>query len=209
MKKTDTTKRITSSLSIDPTLLAKAKERAGVQPFSDYIRQLIENDLSGNKEIPSPLSPTVLVDLMRVLSGEIDARRYAAALANSDVPDQAAHLRELLLRDLKEAAALAAGAEVTVSTKITDNTQSMFARFRAFAEATGRKEFTLDEIFGYPVGEPEPHALIDSPGSQANRIEVPLTVKDGGPMHAQPGEVPEPQVAPRPQQTKRKSKGGA
>lgn len=76
----------TIGVYFDDALLEKGQAKAAAQggKFSTYIQRLIESDLAN--EAPKPLSPTVIVDLTKTLSGELDAKAIAQKLGNADQP---------------------------------------------------------------------------------------------------------------------------
>jgi len=76
-------KYIKAGFSAPESLILRAKEKAGAN-FSAYVTRLIERDLDN---LPlAPLSPTVIVDLARTLSGEIDARIIERRFGADDQP---------------------------------------------------------------------------------------------------------------------------
>lgn len=84
MTEMDDGKFVRQSISLPPTLLTRLRETTSNS--SAYIRTLIENDLDGRVPEPKALSSTIIVDLARVLSGEIDAQIIAKKLAGADQP---------------------------------------------------------------------------------------------------------------------------
>jgi hypothetical protein len=80
-------KAVSRSISLPESWFEKldkeARERFGGNR-SKYLQALIERDL-GNS-MPEPLSPTVLIDLTRALSGEIDAQEITRRIGFVDQP---------------------------------------------------------------------------------------------------------------------------
>jgi hypothetical protein len=77
-------KFVRHSFSLPPELLDRM--RGVTDNMSAYVRQLIENDLAGKLTQPEALSPTIIADLARVLSGEIDAQIIAKKLGSANQP---------------------------------------------------------------------------------------------------------------------------
>lgn len=81
-------------------MLESIKERAGGN-VSGYIRNLVEADLRGQPEPARPLSPNILVEIAKVLIGELDAQDVERRVAGQD---QRRLLQAWLLSLAKEAA---------------------------------------------------------------------------------------------------------
>lgn len=95
----------TIGIYFDDDLLDQAQERARAngEKFSAYVQRLVAADLS-NEVIaaPDPLSPTIITDLFRVLSGELDARELQEFLQSADQPRLLQSVLKKLHMDLVE-----------------------------------------------------------------------------------------------------------
>lgn len=73
------------SVSFPISLLERALERAEGS-FSGYLQDLIRRDLDGAPVKPDPMSPSIVVDLTRVLCGELDGEEMADLLSGESQP---------------------------------------------------------------------------------------------------------------------------
>jgi len=90
-------KFVRHSFSFPPELLERLRGRT--DNMSAHVRLLIENDLNGNPSPPDALSANIVVDLARVLVGELDAQKIAKAVGDSNQPEMLqAWLRSLVAK---------------------------------------------------------------------------------------------------------------
>jgi hypothetical protein len=87
-------KSIKAGFSAPVDVITRARKKAGSN-FSAYITGLIEKDLKNVQ--PELLSSTVIVDMARLLVGELDARKLARQIGDADQPEMLQKwLRQLL-----------------------------------------------------------------------------------------------------------------
>jgi hypothetical protein len=87
LKKSATVERTTISLDVE--IFRKAKHKADTKglKFSNYLASLVAKDVAGEVVVADdPTSSTVVVDLARVLVGELDAKEVAKKLGGQDQP---------------------------------------------------------------------------------------------------------------------------
>jgi hypothetical protein len=90
-------KFVRHSFSFPPELLNRLRGRT--DNMSAYVRTLIENDLDNKRAEPDALSATIVVDLARVLVGELDAQKVSNSIGNANQPEMLqAWLRSLVTK---------------------------------------------------------------------------------------------------------------
>jgi hypothetical protein len=87
LKKSATVERTTISLDAEIFKKAKRKSESKGLKFSNYLAGLVSKDVADEVvAVDDPMSSTVIVDLARVLSGEIDAQSIAKKLGSANQP---------------------------------------------------------------------------------------------------------------------------
>lgn len=104
LKKSASVERTT--VSLDSEIFGKAKRKAEIKglKFSNYLASLITKDVANESFVAdNPMSSTIVVDLARVLVGELDAKEVAKRLGDQDQPKVLqAWLRSIIEADAED-----------------------------------------------------------------------------------------------------------
>lgn len=119
-------KFVRQSISFPPKLLSRV--RANTDNLSAYVRALIEQDLENHSAESRALSATIIIDLARVLLGELDAQELETLL------DDKVNQPKLLQGLLRAIADRAASGRLTQH----DDLHSCFDEISAMMEREGQ-----------------------------------------------------------------------